>query len=188
VNKHAGLYDKNADPGKSGLDDELKSIRVELHRTVKFVTHDIEERMQYNTAIARMMELINVLYQADEKKFETGAGKAVISEVFGKLVPMLSPFVPHMAEELWELMGNNELLVDAPWPEYDEGLTTRSEMEIVFQVNGKIRAKEMVSSDTTKEEMEKLAREHEKIKELVEGKDIKKVIVVPGKLVNIVAK
>ncbi len=187
VNKHAGLYDKNTGPRKGEIDDELKGIRVELHRTVKSVTHDIEERMQYNTAIARMMELTNVLYQADENKFETPGGKAVISEVFDKLIPLLSPFVPHLAEELWKLLGNGEILVDHPWPGYEEDLTTRSETEIVFQVNGKIRSKVMAPSDISKDEMEKLAREDHKIKQLIEGKDIKKVIVIPGKLVNIVA-
>ncbi len=171
--------------------NEKKSLRVlliETHRTVKIVTFDIKERMQYNTAIARMMELINLLYQTDEKELRTPEGATVISDVFNRLIPMLSPFVPHVAEEMWEMLGNREMLVNHPWPGYVEELSVRDETEIVFQVNGKIRSKANVPTDISKDEMEKLALDDERIKEFTTGKEIKKVIVVPGKLVNIVVK
>jgi leucyl-tRNA synthetase len=144
--------------------------------------------MQFNTAIARMMELVNALYQTDETELESEAGRQVLSEAFHLLVPMLSPFVPHIADELWEALGNKESLAEKPWPSFIEELTTRDEIEIVFQVNGKIRAKVQVSSDTSREDLEKMAMENERVKENTDAKTIVKVIVVPGKLVNIVVK
>ena len=144
--------------------------------------------MQYNTAIARMMELVNALYQVDEKEFGTPAGRQVISEVFTKLLPMLSSFVPHVAEELWEMLGNAPFLYHQPWPAYVEELTLRDEIEIVFQVNGKIRSKEQAPASITKEEMEKMALDDPRVKDFIEGKPIVKKIIVPGKLVNIVVK
>ncbi|MBN2159043.1 MAG: leucine--tRNA ligase [Spirochaetes bacterium] len=186
INRNSGLYVAGGAPEGEQLSPALESIRRELHLTVKAVTYDIQERMQYNTAIARMMELVNALYLVDEKEFSTPEGKAVLSEVFSKLLPMLSPFIPHTAAELWDLLGNWSQLHDLQWPDYIESLAKRDEIEIVFQVNGKIRAKEQVSADISKEEMEKLALAHEKVRELTANKNVKKVIVVPGKLVNIV--
>ncbi|MBN1498163.1 MAG: leucine--tRNA ligase [Spirochaetes bacterium] len=186
VNRYAGLYERAASPDGMDLGAALQKVRRELHLTIKSVTYDINERMQYNTAIARMMELVNTLYLVDEKEFATPEGRAVLSEVFNSLLPMLSPLIPHVAAELWEMLGNRQQLHDMPWPACMESLARRDEVEIVFQVNGKIRAKEQVSADITKEEMEKMARGHEKVKDFIEGKSVKKVIVVPGKLVNIV--
>jgi len=188
VNKHKDLYSKDLDPGTMELSEKLQNVRIELHRAVKIVTNDIADRMQFNTAIARMMELTNALYQIDDNELGSDESRAVISEVFNKFIPMLYPFVPHMAEELWEIIGHSESLADQSWPDYIESLTARNELEIVFQVNGKIREKVQVSADISKDDMEKMAMESAKVKEFIEGKDIKKVIVVPGKLVNIVAK
>ena len=188
VNRFKDLYIKDFDPGKFDLNDNLKKIRIELHRTVKIVTNDIKERMQYNTAIARMMELTNVMYQMDEDVLGSEETKHVISEVFSKLIPMLSPFIPHVSEEMWQIIGNDDILVDHPWPDFTDELTQRDEIEIVFQVNGKIRSKENVSSGISREDMEKMAMDNDRIKQTIEGKDVKKVIVVPGKLVNIVVK
>ena len=138
--------------------------------------------------IARMMELVNALYLVGDAENATPEGKLVLSEVFGRLLPMLSPFIPHVAAELWESLGNRTSLHDLAWPGYSEALAKRDEIEIVFQVNGKIRGKEMVAAGITKDEMEKMARGHEKVKADLEGKSVKKVIVVPGKLVNIVVQ
>jgi leucyl-tRNA synthetase len=166
----------------------LRALLIELHRTVKIVTNDIQERMQYNTAIARMMELVNLLYATDEKELRTEEGTRVISDVFGKLVPMLSPFIPHVAEELWDMLGNSTLLVDHPWPGYVDELTVREEVEIVFQVNGRIRSRVKVPSDITEADMKERALSDGRVKEFTGGMKIMKVIVVPGKLVNIVAR
>ncbi len=188
VNKYKDLYLKESNPDAIELNSVLKSLRSELHRSVKAVTNDIEERTQYNTAIARMMELVNAAYKIDENDLKSESGKVVISEVFSKLIPMLSPFVPHIAEELWELLGHEDLLIFQSWPDFKEELASRDEIQVVFQVNGKIRSKTNVSPDISKDDLEKLAISDIKIKELIDGKDIKKIIVVPGKLVNIVAK
>jgi leucyl-tRNA synthetase len=188
MQKHKDLYQKEYSIEPELLSDEQKKLRIELHRTVKHVSHDIEERMQYNTAIARMMELTNALYAIDEDELYTDCGKKVFSEVVDKFIPIMNPFVPHFAEELWEDFGGKTMLVDVKWPEFTESLTIRGEIEIVFQVNGKIKTKVNVPSDITEDEMKKMAFEDHKVSELVSGKDIVKVIVVTGKLVNIVVK
>ncbi len=188
INRYAELYDEKYSLDGADLGDALQKVRRELHLAVKSVTYDIHERMQFNTAIARMMELMNALYLVEEKEFGTPEGRAVLSEVIGTLLPMLSPFIPHVTAELWEMLGNRNELHDMPWPSFVESLARRDEVEIVFQVNGKIRAKEQVSADISKEEMETMAREHEKVKDFIEGKTVRKVIVVPGKLVNIVVQ
>lgn len=172
----------------AALSGALRGLRIELHRTIKIVTNDIEERMQYNTAIARMMELVNALYQLPETEADTPDGAKVLSEIFDALIPMLSPFVPHVAEEMWAMLGHGELLVDHPWPSYIEELTVRDEIEIVFQVNGKNRSKAAVAPDISKEEMEKLAMADRRIAEFIAGKQVLKRVVVPGKLVNIVVR
>jgi leucyl-tRNA synthetase len=101
---------------------------------------------------------------------------------------LLNPIAPHFTEELWENFGNKTLLADSPWPTFDEKFTVRDEIEIVFQINGKIKSKVNVSSDITEDEMKKMAYENQKISELIAGKDIVKVIAVQGKLVNIVIR
>ncbi len=112
----------------------------------------------------------------------------MISEVFMKLIPMLNVFIPHAAEEMWELLGRKDSLYTHPWPDYSEELTVRDEIEIVFQINGKIRSKAQASASISRDEMEKLALEDPRIQEMTAGKQIIKKIVVPGKLVNIVIK
>jgi leucyl-tRNA synthetase len=187
VDKHAASYKAGSVPS-ADLTPALIKVRCELHRTVKIVTGDIKEKTQYNTAIARMMELVNLLYGTDEKEFETADGAAVLTEVFEKLIPMMNPFTPHISEEMWESIGQKELLVDKAWPTWDDSLAALNEIEVVFQVNGKIRAKVMVASDISKDDLKKLALENPKMNEQLAGKEILKSIVVPGKLVNFVVK
>jgi leucyl-tRNA synthetase len=188
VTGHAELYTAGLTPEGLELDPALKKLRSDLHRAIKAVTHDIGERMQYNTAIARLMELINSLYGTDNALLATGNGRAVISEVFDALLPMLAPFIPHAAEELWQMLGHNDELGTHSWPAFIEALTVQDTIEIVFQINGKIRSKAEVPADSPREEMEKIALADPKITEWTTGKTIAKVIVVPGKLVNIVIK
>jgi leucyl-tRNA synthetase len=188
VNKYAEKYSKGPSFEKCELSAALKKVHGELHRTVKIVTSDIKDRMQYNTAIARMMELVNLLYTTDEKEFESKEGALVLSEVFDKLISMLNPFTPHVTEELWDTIGNKDMLVDTAWPIFDESLAVLNEVEVVFQVNGKIRSKTLVAADISKDALEKLALEDARMKEQLAGKEIVKKIVVPGKLVNFVIK
>ncbi len=188
INRYKDLRTEKNAIDDNALNDPLKKLRRELHLTIKSVTNDIMERMQYNTAIARMMELVNTLYLADEGDLRSEGGRLVISEVFSKLIPMLSPFIPHAAAEMWKIIGHAKELHDLPWPEYIESLAKRDEIEIVYQVNGKIRGKEQVGAAISKQEMEKLAMAHDKVRDFIQGKTVKKIIVVPGKLVNIVVQ
>ncbi len=154
-------------------EDMLEKV---YHETVKRVTENFEE-LKFNTGISQMMVFINEAYKADEIKTAYAEG----------FVKLLSPVAPHLAEELWQLLGNEETIAYAAWPTFDEEKLVESEVEIVIQILGKNRAKMMVDKDTSKEDLEKLALEHDQIKDKLAGKTVRKVIVVPGKLVNIVA-
>ncbi len=187
VTRWAEKYNRAATPDSIPADSALHKARIELHRTVKIVGHDIEERMQYNTAIARLMELVNTLYALPEEELAGTHGSAFITEVFNIMLPVLAPFIPHAAEELWEMLGNKTILAETSWPGYIDALSQRDEIEIVFQVNGKTRDKVTAPADITREDMEKMAMSNSRVKGFLEGVQVRKVIVVPGKLVNIVA-
>ena len=146
------------------------------HQTVKKVTEDYQS-LHFNTAISQMMVFVNEAYKTDALPIEYVAG----------LVQLLAPIAPHVSEELWEKLGNEGSLTYVSWPTYDESFLVESEVEVIFQVNGKVKAKAMVPKDIAKYDMETLATENEAIKEALVGKTVRKVIVVPGKLVNIVA-
>lgn len=167
------------------LTKEDKAMRFTIHQTLKKVTEDLSEKFGFNTAISALMELINEMYKY--KELQT-TNKFVIKEGIENIVTILSPFAPHIGEELWQMIGKEGSIFDISWPKYDETALVKDEIEVVVQINGKVRGKLSVSSNVTKEEMEKLATEDEKIKSLVEGKTIVKVVAVPKKLVNIVVK
>lgn len=154
-----------------------KELESNMHKTIKKVGDDYE-RMKYNTGIAAMMSLVNDFYKAG----------SVTKGEFKTLITLLNPVAPHMTEELWERFGGEGLLANAKWPEYDEAKTVDNEVEIVVQINGKIRDKMMVAAGIDKAELEKTAMDSAKIKELIAGKTIVKIIAVPGKLVNVVVK
>ena len=137
----------------------------------------------FNTAIAACMELTNVLVKFDDK---SANGMAVSHEGWQAIVKMLSPIVPHITQELWHKLGNQDLIVDVLWPTFDEEALVKDEIELMVQVNGKLRSKINVSTDANKDEIESLALSDENVKKFSEGKEIRKVIVVPGRLVNIV--
>ncbi len=148
-----------------------------LHKTIKKVTHDTDT-LNFNTAISQMMVLVNELYKID----------TLPRVVWETLIKLLGPYVPHIAEELWELAGHKPTLANVPWPTYDEKLTIDSEVQIIMQVNGKVRSKSLQEKGLSKEEMLSLARNDEKILGWIAGKTIVKEIVVPDKLVNFVVK
>ncbi|GAB1529786.1 MULTISPECIES: leucine--tRNA ligase [Brevibacillus] len=147
------------------------------HQTVKKVTEDYEG-LRFNTGISQLMVFVNEAYKAEvlPKKF------------MEDFVKMLSPIAPHLGEELWEKLGHSESVAYAAWPTYDEAKLVEDEVEIVLQINGKNKEKLLIASDSTKEQMEEMAKNNEMINELIEGKTIVKVIAVPGKLVNIVVR
>lgn len=146
------------------------------HQTVKKVTEDYEN-LHFNTAISQLMMFVNEAYKVDALPYEYIEG----------FVQLLAPIAPHMGEELWAILGNEEGISYAAWPTYDESALVEDEIEVVFQINGKVRGKANVSRDLPKDELEKIAMNNETIKENIAGKTVRKVIVVPNKLVNIVA-
>jgi leucyl-tRNA synthetase len=146
------------------------------NQTVKKVTEDYEQ-LHFNTAISQLMVFVNEAYKADALPYEYVEG----------FVQLLAPIAPHIGEELWSILGNDHGISYVPWPTYDESALVEDEIEVVFQVNGKVRAKAMVPADAEKAVLEQLAQENELVQEQLQGKTIRKVIVVPNKLVNIVA-
>ena len=166
------------------LDDAQKALRRKTHETIAKVTDDIERRMTFNTAIASMMELFNEMARFDDR---SESGKAVVFEAAGALVRLLSPFVPHITHKLWEGLGYKSALINEAWPETDKEALTRSELELVVQVNGKRRSSITVAADASKEACEAAAQADAGVQRHTEGLTIRKVIVVPGRLVNIVA-
>ena len=162
-----------------------KSLNYMLNAAIKKVSEDVGGRYSFNTAISTIMELVNEMYKYKEgEKVNAGLlGKAVKD-----LILILSPFTPHICEEMWEHMGQSESLVSMPWPEYDEAALIKDEVEVVIQVNGKLKDKIFAANNSDRAELEKAALERKNIQTLLEGKTVVKVVVVPNKLVNIVVK
>ena len=164
--------------------DADKNMAYWLNYAIKKVSDDIGERFNFNTAISTIMELVNEMYRYKEGTVNPDLFGAAIKD----LIIMLAPFVPHVTEEMWEHLGYEGSVHDQNWPEYDEKALVKDTVEIVVQVNGKIKEKLDIAGGLSREEMEKTAMENEKVKGLIEGKNVVKVIAVPGKLINIVVK
>ena len=162
-----------------------KSLNYMLNTAIKKVSEDVGGRFSFNTAISSIMELVNEMYRYKEG---TDVNPGLFGKAVKELIIILSPFTPHICEEMWEHMGQKGSLTTVAWPEYDEDALVKDEIEIVVQVNGKLKEKLMVESNLTKEQLEKIAMEHEKVQALLEGKTVVKVIAVPNRLLNIVVK
>lgn len=169
--------------GESTDNNENQTIISATHRTIKKVSQDLE-RMQFNTAVSALMELVNELY----KEKTNGIGGNDWRFTLTSLTQLVAPFAPHIAEELWKLLGNDDFVHRSHWPAWDETQTIGDTMTIVVQVNGKVRAQLQVAVDTTKEEIEQQALANENVQSFITGKEPSKVIYVPNKLVNIVVK
>ncbi|HSB03647.1 MAG TPA: leucine--tRNA ligase [Thermodesulfobacteriota bacterium] len=169
------------------VEGDQKSLRQKTHKTIKKVTEDIE-RFHFNTAISAIMELVNEIYLLDVKDREDEVSLRVMREATEAAVLLLSPFVPHFAEELWEVLGGKESILERPWPDYDREAVVEDEILIVIQVNGKLRDRIMVPASYQEKEIKDWALKSERIQRLVEGKQIVRMIFVPQKLVNIVCK
>ncbi|QXM05910.1 leucine--tRNA ligase [Crassaminicella indica] len=165
---------------------EDKKFRYMIHITIKRVTEDVEERFNFNTAISAIMELVNEIYKY--KELGEKCNKSLLREALETVIILLAPFAPHITEELWHSMGYDSSVHAHEWPSYDKDAIVKDEVEIVIQINGKVKEKIEVSTALTKEELEKEALANDKITSLIEGKQIIKVIVVPKKLVNIVIR
>jgi leucyl-tRNA synthetase len=159
-------------------DDSLTAEQLKiLHRTIQSVTTDTAG-MRFNTAVARMMEFVNFFTKS----------KCRPREAMEKFVLLLSPYAPHLAEELWQILGHAETLAYEPWPEFDESLTRDDSVEIAVQVNGKLRAKITVPADADRAVLEDMASNDEKLVKILSQMNVVKVVVVPGRLVNFVVR
>lgn len=163
----------------------FSSILSLTHRTIKRVTLDIEKEYQFNTAIARLMEFVNEVYGYEPK---TEQERKIFKFALKNFLILLSPFAPHIAEELWREIGEEGYIINQPWPPYSEELAKEQEIELVVQINGKVRSKIMIPQGLSDEEVIKIALNDEKVKQWIDSKEILKVIPVKGKLVNIVVK
>jgi len=176
-------------PSPSGveLSDAERALRRKTHETIKRVTLDLDPRVHLNTAVSAMMELVNELYAfTGANPTDRPAAIAVLKEAIEALLRMLSPFAPHMCEELWETIGHTGGIVAAGWPEYDEAVAKASEIVVPVQVNGKVRGRVTVAADASDDELREAALADPQVKAHIDGKTVKKVVVAKGKLVSIV--
>jgi len=166
------------------LNDKQKELRRKTHETIAKISDDMERRQTFNTAIAAVMELSNAITKVNDSSDDM---RAVQHEAIEACVVMLSPVVPHIAHTLWQMLGHEGAVIDAVWPSVDESALTRDSIQMVVQVNGKVRSKIEVAADAPKDAVEEVAKADEKVAKFLDGVTVRKVIVVPGKLVNIVA-
>lgn len=186
LNKYL-IKDRKYDIDRDALNEDEKKLTFAVNASVKKVTEDCE-RFSFNTAISSIMEMVNALYYYKEKTPADKYNAEILTEAVENLIVLLSPFVPHIASEMWETIGKTEDLCLVAWPKYDPKALVVDQIEIVLQINGKIRDKINISPDLTPDQMKELALENEKVKELTKDKEIVKCIAVPKKLINIVVK
>jgi leucyl-tRNA synthetase len=171
------------DAGSDSLNQGQKSMRRKLHQTIKKVSDDFGRRLTFNTAIAANMELLNSISKFDD---ESVTAKAIRQETFETMVLMLAPIIPHLCHQLWQDLGQEGVVIDCPWPRCDESALVQENIEMVIQVNGKLRGKMKINADTDRAGCENMALQNEQVQRHIGGAPVKKVIVVPKKLVNIV--
>jgi leucyl-tRNA synthetase len=161
---------------------EAADLRRKTHQTIKKVSEDVDGRFHFNTAIAAVMELVNAIYAFKSAQENPG----VLREALEAVVRLLNPFVPHVCEELWQLLGHGESVEAAGWPLWDEAALAAAEVTLVVQVNGKVRGKITVAVDADKQVIEREALAEQNVRRYLDGKSVRKVIIVPGRLINIV--
>jgi leucyl-tRNA synthetase len=188
VDRHAEAFaGKAAAPIPSELTPAARDLRRKIHQTIHKVTRDIDERIQLNTAVAALMELVNEIYRLEDPVSE-GEGRAVLREALDVVVRLLSPFTPHICEEMWARLGHAESLARAEWPAFDAEAAREDEVELAVQVNGKVRGRITVPRDAAEDDVRTRALEEPRVAEQVQDKKIHKVLVIPGRLVSVVAK
>jgi len=175
-------------PVPADLTPEGRAIQRKLHQTIKRVSDDFKGRWHFNTCISAIMELVNVLYGAEEAISQNAVSVALLADVQRKLVLLLAPFAPYLAHELWQMLGESSNLLKAQWPKYDPELAKEEEIEIPVQVNGKLRGRVTVPADADENFVMERALADEKVRAAIAGKQIVKKIYVPGKMVNLVVK
>jgi len=184
VYTHVSCNEAVCELDTSALSDEQKSLRLKLHQTIEKVGDDMGRRYTFNTAIAAVMELSNELSRF---KDDSENGRALVQQALDAMVLMLSPIVPHFCHAMWRALGHDTLVLDERWPQADKAALVQDSIELMVQVNGKLRGKIKVSADADKESIEALALQESHVQAHTEGKTVRKIIVVPGRLVNIVA-
>jgi leucyl-tRNA synthetase len=170
------------------LSPKARAIQRKLHQTIKRVTDDFQGRWHFNTSVAAIMEFTNELYSAEEEISRGDFPAALLADVQRRLVLLLAPFAPYVAAELWETLGEQDNLLRHPWPDYDPALAKEEEIEYPIQINGKLRSKMTVPADSTEEFVRERALADEKVRAALEGHELAKVIVILGKLVNVVIR
>ncbi|WP_308366464.1 MULTISPECIES: leucine--tRNA ligase [unclassified Microbulbifer] len=186
VHSHRAAGGSSANIDTDALNEQQQQLRRKTHETIQKVSDDYGRRQTFNTAVAAVMELLNEVGRLAER--ESAQGLAVEREALQAAVLLLAPVTPHICHSLWQALGNSTPLVDAQWPLVDENALVRSSITLVVQVNGKVRAKFEAPADADKETLEKLALSNDNVQKFIGDATVRKVIVVPGKLVNIVAK
>jgi leucyl-tRNA synthetase len=171
-------------PDQPEFNAKQKALRTKLHQTIKKVSDDMGRRFTFNTSIAACMELLNELSHFDDLSEQ---GRAVTQEALEAVVLMLSPIVPHITHELWQVLGGSEAVINTPWPEVDESALVQDSLQMVVQVNGKRRGEIEVPVDAQNDAIEAQALADDNVQRFVADKTVRKVIVVPGRLINIVA-
>jgi leucyl-tRNA synthetase len=169
------------------LPPAARDLRRKVHQTIEKVTRDIEERIQLNTAVAALMELKNEILRL-EPELTSGPGRAALREALEALVLLLNPFTPHVCEELWARLGHAGGLVRQPWPVFDAAAAHEDAVELAVQVNGKVRGRVVVPREAGEEQVRARALAEPRVAEHVEGKQIVRFVVVPGRLVSMVVK
>jgi leucyl-tRNA synthetase len=170
----------------TSLQPAARAIQRKLHQTIKRVSDDFQGRWHFNTCISAIMELVNVLYGAEDAIAKNEVPASFLADVQRNLVLLLAPFAPYLAHELWEMLGEKGNLLKAPWPKYDAALAKEEEIEIPVQINGRLRSRVVVSAEATEETVVERALADEKVQAAIAGKQIVKKIYVPGKLLNMV--
>ncbi len=174
-----------ANPPQGEETEQAQEVLHAQHRTVQAMTRDLE-RFHFNTAISRLMEFVSVLYDYSEKLPVQAQNRSVLGGAMRTLVQCLAPFAPHLGEELWEKIGGTYSVFDSGWPTYDEKLAARETVTVVFQVNGKLRSSAVVQRGLAQEELRRLALQDERVQRFVGGRSVRRVVVVPDRLVNVV--
>ena len=177
-----------AQPLPAQLSPEARKIQRKLHKTIKRVSDDFQGRWHFNTCISAIMELVNVLYGAEDAIAENAIPAPLLAEVQRNLVLLLAPFAPYLAHELWETLGEKGSLLKAAWPQYDAALAKEEELQIPVQINGKLRSLIVVPADATEDFVVERALADDKVRAAIAGKQIVKKIYVPGKLLNLVVR
>jgi len=177
---------------QSDLEDHQRRLRRRTHQIIRSITENFEERLHLNTCISSLMELTNEIYAFDQSVEKNGSVSEsdveVAREAFSALIRMLTPFAPHIAEELWESFGHSESLARSSWPQFNAELARDEEIEVAVQVNGKLRSRIFAGAGASDDELRQAALADEKVKAALERREVVKIIIVPRKLVNVVLK